>query len=288
MKTLFEIDEVKKYVIISASRMTDMPKYYPKELISEVSRRINKGEMIHTLVLWTKHPHSLLVNPLYDYLLYIKEQGIQLYLQLTITGLGGIQTGFDKNCKPLFLEPNAPLCEESLSLLSDLVLLVGKPERIRLRIDPIVRIADSNNDVFSNIKYLPLIVENARSKGITNFSFSFLEANTHNKVDTRFADLGLKIWPPNEDERIKTINWMNDICKKHDIKIYACSVPGLPMSKCIDGEFLESIHDSKLKTDLNQPFKRKLCGCTDSIDIGGWPPKKCYTGCQYCYAKSSY
>lgn len=30
-------------VILSASRMTDMPKYYPNEIINQVKNRLNKG-----------------------------------------------------------------------------------------------------------------------------------------------------------------------------------------------------------------------------------------------------
>ena len=69
-------------IILSASRMTDMPKFYPEVLIEEVNKRMDKG--IHTLVLWTKHPQSLLVNPLYDYLMDLKSKGIQLYIQLCL------------------------------------------------------------------------------------------------------------------------------------------------------------------------------------------------------------
>lgn len=288
MNTLFPIEQVKKYVILSASRMTDMPKYYPEDLIEEVEKRFNKDIYIHTLVLWTKHPNSLLTNPLHDYLLELKKRGIQLYIQLTITGFGGVPFGHAKNNKPLLLEPNAPKYEDSLLLLTQLIDLVGKPERIRLRIDPIVRVIDANNNVISNLKYFPIIVENASKLGISNFSFSFLESETHKKVDKRFKDLGLKIYPPDENERINTVKWVNEIEKKYNVKVFACSVPGLSISKCIDGIFLESIHDNQIKTDHKQPFKRKLCGCTESIDLGGWPPKKCYTGCQYCYSKSSY
>ena len=53
-------------IIISASRMTDMPKFYPKELINEVKSRMDKGTDMHTLVLWSKHPDSLLENELFN------------------------------------------------------------------------------------------------------------------------------------------------------------------------------------------------------------------------------
>ncbi len=291
MNTLFpleQLEQVKEFTILSASRMTDMPKYYSSDLILEVQNRIDKGINIHTLVLWTKHPIALLENPLFEFLKKLKSKGIQLYIQLTVTGLGGAVVGSKTDGSDLMLEPNAPKYKDSLLLLPKLIELVGKPERIRFRIDPILRVIDSNNRIISNLKYFPIIVENASKLGIVNFSFSFLEKNTHNKVDKHFDELGVAIAPPDENERLKTIQWMIELEQKYNINISACSVPGLPISKCIDGDFLQSIHDNKLLTSNKKPFKRKLCGCTVSIDIGGWPPKKCYTGCQYCYSKSSY
>lgn len=166
-------------IIISASRMTDMPRYYPQELINSVKTRIEKGINIHTLVLWTKHPGCLLMNPLKEFLLSLKQEGIQLYLQCTVTGLGKKVVGKCYDGKDLILEPNAPTMEEAIASLPQVIDLLGKPQRLRLRID---------------------------KKGNTN---------------------------------------------------------------------------------LAEPRKREMCGCTHSVDIGGWPPKTCFTACQYCYAKSS-
>ena len=61
------LQKEKEQIILSASRMTDMPKFYPEILIEEVNKRMDKN--IHTLVLWTKHPKPLLVNPLFDFLM---------------------------------------------------------------------------------------------------------------------------------------------------------------------------------------------------------------------------
>ena len=45
-------DEKKKNdsVVLSASRMTDMPKYYPDVLMKEVMTRSEKGVDVHTVV----------------------------------------------------------------------------------------------------------------------------------------------------------------------------------------------------------------------------------------------
>jgi len=90
--------------------------------------------------------------------------------------------------------------------------------------------------------------------------------------------------PPSNPEREKMLHWIEDLEKKLQVGIHPCCVPNMPISKCIDGEELMHLHDDHAPVSLKQPRKRKLCGCTESIDIGGWPPKKCYTGCLYCYA----
>lgn len=281
-------EEGKKYVVLSASRMTDMPKYYPKELIEAVKERIQRGQNIHTLVLWTKHPQALLTNPLHDFLKELKTEGIQLYVQLTITGMGRLPMGITSANKPLIMEPKAPTRQEAVATLPEVIHLLGNPLRIRLRLDPVIRFKDAASTLHSNLTMIPQIIEDTYKSGINTYSFSFVENGIHNKVDKRFRDLGITILPPNSEEREKTKVWFHSLMEKYKINIYSCSVPNFPKSSCIDGKLLEELHDEHLPVSQKQPVHRKLCGCTDSIDIGGWPPPKCYTGCQYCYAHSSY
>lgn len=275
-------------VVLSASRMTDMPKYYPRELIFEVDKRVQKGTDIHTLVLWTKHPYSLLLNPLYNYLISLKKNNIQLYIQLTITGLGKIPIG-EKQCgKSWIIEPNSSSYADALSILPDLIDLSGKPSRIRLRIDPIIKVKDCNGKVFSNLKYLPKIVNYSSNLDVRNFSFSLLEKNVHKKVNKRFSDIGCEIISLTQSERASLSKWLHKIESNYNVNIQSCCVPGFKNSSCIDGELLQKLHDCNRLTNLSLPKKREKCNCTYSIDIGGWPPKKCYTGCDYCYANSIY
>jgi len=264
-----------------------MPKYYPYELIDGVKKRLEQGTQIHTLILWTKHPRSLLINPLYNFLQELKAEKIQLFLQLTITGMGNLIIGKKSNGNPLIIEPNAPPFLEALSTLPQVIKLLENPQRIRLRIDPVIRIKDSQGKIFSNIKYLPVIISKTQHYGIKQFSFSFLESN-YQKVDRRFKKLGCTILPPDSSERKKTGQWLEKLQTKFDVDIYACCVPSFSDSKCIDGELLARLHDYNEPADLSQPRKREKCGCTQSIDIGGWPPKRCYTGCDYCYAFANY
>lgn len=271
-------------VILSASRMTDMPAFYPQELFYEVETRRQKGVPIHTLVLWTKHPASLLKEPLYSYLMGLRHNGgNQLYIQLTITGMGQLPMGTDLNGAPILIEPHAPKWEDAVTALPKVIELVGSPLRIRLRIDPILRFKDAAGVIQSNLGYMPKIIEATAPLGIKTYDFSFVE-NGYPSVTKRFEKLGLTLMPPDYVEREKTKAWLEQLCDQYKVNIYSCSVPGFPRSSCIDGALLEQLHDSHMPASKKPQLHRLLCGCTESIDIGGWPPKTCYTGCLYCYS----
>ena len=277
--------------ILSASCMTDMPAFYPKQLIEAVETRRKKGVQIHTLVLWTKHPSSLLKEPLNSYLTGLRNDGIQLYVQLTITGMGQLPMGTDVNGKPIVIEPHAPKWEDAVAVLPDVIDLLGNPLRVRLRIDPILRFKDAVGNIQSNLGYMPRIIEATAPLGIKTYSFSFVEdkgntelAKGHLKVNRRFEKLGLTLLPPSSEEREKLKAWVNELSDQYGVQIFSCSVPGFPKSSCINGAWLEQLHDSHMPTSHKECPSRALCGCTESIDLGGWPPKKCYTGCLYCYS----
>ncbi len=276
------------YVILSASCMTDMPRFYPEQLIDAVNSRIAKGQEIHTLVMWTKHPRSLLNEPLNSFLQSLKQQDTQLYLQLTVTGMGQVVMGTDINGNPVMMEPNAPTVEDSIAALDDVIDLVETPERIRFRIDPLLRYKDANGEIQSNYDFFEPILAQAAAKGIKNFSFSFVESGLHQKVNRRFQRLGLMLLPPTDEERKQFTVKFQALGKKYGVTISSCAVPGLSKSACIDAVLLQNLHDKHLPLNNKPAGKRPLCGCSASIDIGGWPPKKCFTGCQYCYSHSSY
>lgn len=277
-----------KYIILTASRMTDMPKYYPEQLIDSVIDRKNKGQMIHTLVMWTKHPRSLLIEPLFSFLQRLKQDGTQLYLQLTITGMGQMVMGTDINGNLVMMEPNAPTYADSIDALDEVIKLVENPMRIRLRIDPLIRYKDANGEIQSNYELFEPILSLTAAKGIKTYSFSFVESGMHKKVDNHFAHLGFTLLPPTDIERKDFAVKFQELEKKYGVIISSCAIPGFNKTACISAKLLENLHDKNLPLEDKPGRSRPLCGCSKSIDIGGWPPKKCYTGCQYCYSHSSY
>jgi DNA repair photolyase len=286
-KNIEDAKKVKR-VVLSASRMTDMPKFYPKDLIEEVETRLKKGIDIHTLVLWSKHPDSLLSGELYEYLIALKNKEIQLYYQCTITGMGSRVIGANSNGSNFILEPGVPNPYKAIKDLEKVIELLENPLRVKLRIDPIIRIKNAlTNEVFTNLVLAEEIMRETAKMGIKNYTFSFLENNVHNKVDRRFKEYEWKIITPSNEEKEKVYTWFREKGDRYGVNIQSCCVPGLSESRCIDGYLLNSLHDKKYEADLNEQRKRELCACTSSIDMGGWPTKKCYSGCKYCYANAS-
>ncbi len=275
---------VKKPIVISASRMTDMPAFYPEAIISEIEMRKSKGFTIHTIVLWTKHIRSIFKEPLFSYLKEQQKSGTQLYFQLTVTGMGSdVVIGYHQ--RKVFPEPCVPNMKASLAHVDDLIEFARNPHRIRLRVDPLIRVRDSQGNLYENYDKLPEIIELLAPKAIKNFTFSFLEKDIYKKVDNRFSRQGIEIISPDISERKLFAENMNTLADNLKVSITSCSVPGLPTSACINGQLLMNLHDQHWPLDLSQPHSRELCGCTKSVDIGGWPPKVCNSGCMYCYAR---
>ena len=282
-----KILDSKKGVILSASRMTDMPKFYPNELINEVQKRVDKEVDIHTLVLWSKHPNSLLVNPLNNYLKQLLAKGIQLYFQCTITGMGKLAIGDKDSSNKFVLEPAVPKPKTAINDLEKVIELLGNPLRVKLRIDPIIKLINiETNETYTNLTMVEPILKECSKLGIKNFTFSFLESDIHKKVDRRFQEYKWRIVSPSIDEKRKPYEWLQKKADKYNVSIKSCCVSGLEESRCIDGYLLSKLHDTNKMVDINEPRKRELCACTMSTDIGGWPPKKCYSGCKYCYANA--
>ena len=199
--------------------------------------------------------------------------------------------GVDHNGNPIVIEPHAPKWEDAVAELPKAIEQVGSPLRIRLRIDPILRFKDAAGEIRSNLEYMPKIIEATAPLGIKTYNFSFVEDKNdkeldkgHLKVNRRFEKLGVTILPPSLEERAGIKAWMDELSNQNSIQIFSCATPGMEKSSCINGAWLEQLHDSHMPTSHKECPSRALCGCTEFIDIGGWPPKKCFTGCLYCYS----
>lgn len=248
--------------VISASRRTDLVAYYPDAFVQAMEAY--PPDWVHTIVIWTKHPANM-----FDHVALNKMLGKydQLYVHFTITGMGGS-----------VLEPGTPKTEESLKLLPDLIRFVGRPERVRVRFDPIVNLR-MDGKRYSNIARYEEIAPTIREMGIASVSISWMQV--YRKVARRLEAHGVEVASYDLEEQWA---WMQEVSRRCGIALHACCVEGVPTSACIDGELLTRLHPKGERCSWARARdQRKLCGCTKSLDIG-WYSQVCPGGCLYCYA----
>lgn len=255
----------KKNVVISASRRTDLVGCFPEAFIE----RLNEypPEHVHSLVIWTKNPLPLLHNKLLRKKI---TQYAQIYLHLTVTGMGGSR-----------FEPHIPHSGQILRMLPDIVQLIGSPTRLAWRFDPIIHLKKADQR-YSNISFFPSLAEAFAGEKICSVKVSWL--SLYKKVMRNIKKIG---WEPEDvsvEKKKEQARKLERIALAHNQTIEYCCIEGFPVSRCIDGNLLQKLHPDGLPCSTN-PAKgqRMLCGCTASIDIG-WYNQSCLHGCVYCYA----
>ncbi|WP_243276993.1 DUF1848 family protein [Desulfallas sp. Bu1-1] len=250
--------------VITMSRRTDM-RWFAEKLIPVLSEKY-PPEKVHTVVCITKFPGFIYNGPYAEAL----KKYDHVFAHVTITGLGGTP-----------LEPNVPGWRDTAGELPGLIEFLGSPERIRLRVDPLVTIK-KNGTLISNIPLAEQIIVQAVEMGIFSFSTSFMEE--YPRVKRRLAGRGYEIITLTQDQRVRVIKRLKQVAQERGGALYTCAVPGFATSKCIDGALLQKLHPRKEPCSLEKaPGQRELCGCTKSVDIG-WYNMRCPSGCLYCYA----
>ncbi len=260
---LLDVEQIP--VVLSASRRTDLVACFPDFLIEKL--KDYPPERVHTIVIWTKNPENMLTNPLLRETL---ARYRQLYVHLTITGLGGS-----------VLEPRIPPWQEVAGMLPRLVDFTGDARRISWRFDPII-CAEVGGEIFSNFVLFPEIIPEVSKSGIPLCRTSWVEP--YAKVQRRCDKMGVTLSLHSPEERREHVRELSRIAREHGMEMRFCAMKDFPQSRCIDGELLSELHPDGLTCSrARAKGQRSLCGCTKSIDIG-WYSQKCPHGCLYCYA----
>lgn len=253
-------------VVVSLSRRTE-PYFYAERLAALLLARY-PPERVHTVVVWTKFPETVLLK-----LRTVLSMYSQVYVHLTVTGLGGT-----------LVEPRVARPEAVLAQIPPLVEFLGDPRRLRVRTDPLVMLR-RNGEVFSNLETAVQVIRAAAAMGVTAFSASFVEL--YPKVQRRLLRRGWEAVPLTPEERELVWEKLSAAAAATGAVLYGCCVPGTPVSRCIDGELLSALHPAGERCRVDKAKgQRALCGCTHSIDIG-WYNMTCPSGCLYCYANSA-
>jgi len=253
-------------VVLSASRRTDLVGCYSEYLIEKL--KAYPPKKVHTIVIWTKNPYNLIYH---QNLRDVLTSYSQLYIHLTITGLGGTP-----------LEPRIPPWPQVIDMLPQVVELAGGPERICWRFDPIITV-ECADEVFTNFQLFPVIAKHIAQHGITVCRTSW--ASPYKKVIRRMQQKGFVLKPVSPEEQKFQAHELEKIAGHFEMKLYYCSMEGFERSSCIDGKLLSKLHPGGLLCSVKKARgQRTLCRCTESIDIG-WYSLKCTHGCLYCYAE---
>ena len=250
-------------LVLSLSRRTD-PAWYTDHFLALLATRYPPAR-VHTLVLWTKLPHVFLQRRWRSCLRAYD----QVYFHVTVTGLGGTD-----------LEPGVPPPEAALKHLLALVELAGHPARVRLRPDPLIKVA-RRGAVITNVRAAQAIVRAGAGMGLVHFSTSFMAH--YPRVVRRLRRAGYEPLDFGPDEREEAVARLRAAAGP-GAKVDLCCVPGFPVSRCIDGELLAELHPrgERCRSD-KAAGQREHCGCTHSLDLG-WYGLSCPSGCLYCYA----
>ncbi len=281
-------------MIVSASRRTDLPRYYmewfirrlrggfvevPNPFNTHAIRRVSLSvDDVEAIVFWTRDP-----RPTLPYLRELADRGFLYLFQVTLTGY------------PRNLEPRAPEREETIVAIHALSEQLG-PQRVIWRYDPIL-LGGSGPRRLSPDFHRENFASLARSLGgvVRRVIVSIHDDYQGQRRRLREA-LGGALEPGLDEigqptpEMGTLLKDLSSLAAAEGMAIQACGEPeslrpwGVEPGACIDGTLLRElwgIETGKPK-DGGQ---RELCRCAPSVDIGVYD--SCPASCVYCYAQRS-
>ena len=261
-------------MIISASRRTDIPAFYPewfmnrlreKEVLvpnpynrKKVSRISLEKDAVDCIAFWTKNP-----APMIPYLQEISDMGYKYYFQVSITD-------YEED-----IEENVPDMADVMATFILMSEKIGK-ERMDWRFDPIL--LNKKYTIDYHIEKFEMMcrwLHKSTNRCILSFVDSY--------KDGAFSE-------PSEKEMRMMAAAFSQIAKYYKLPLYTCAEKvdlsefGIQHGACIDKEKIHRV--TGYKVDLEKDSgQRKECRCIKSIDIGAYDT--CVHGCKYCYATKS-
>ena len=268
-------------MIVSVSRRTDIPAFYPdwffrrlEEKYVYVRNPMNPRQVselrldrdsVDCFVFWTKNP-----GPMMDRLSALDEMEYPYYFQFTLTAYG------------TDLEPGVADKDEMIKIFRRLSRRIG-PERVVWRYDPVLLGGDYT------IQYHREWFEKM-CRALCGYTescvISFLDMYSRIKKNMEYQG----ILPLSQEDIRILASILGPIAARYGIRMSTCSEEmdleeyGIRKGECIDDRLIESItgHHLDVKRDDTQ---RASCGCVKSVDIGTY--HTCAHFCRYCYANLS-
>ena len=275
-------------MIISASRRTDIPAFYPEWFIrriragfctvpnpfnpQQVSRVSLDPQDVDVVVFWTRNP-----RPLFPHLDELDRRGFRYYFQFTLLN------------HPRQLEPKALPLDASLQAFHQLAERVGAA-RVIWRYDPIV-ITPQTQAVFHLQTYQSIAraLQGAALRSVVSLVDDYPKLRKRQKA---LAGQGMgwqAVAEPFPQEVGDMLRGMAEAAQAHGMEIASCAEPfdlrpyGIAPGKCVDDGYILRTFGLQV-SQSKDPSQRPACGCVLSKDIGMYDT--CPFGCQYCYASN--
>jgi hypothetical protein len=273
-----------KTKIISASRRTDIPKYYSKWFMKRIAEgfvyyrtpfspnhyRVSllPGD-VQAIVFWSKDP-----RPLIPYLKELDDRGYDFLFQFTITGMPS----------PSPFERCVPSPQEMVTTFKQLSDRYG-PRRVLWRFDPILLSSQTDPDFYLH-QFSKLARELSGATKRCYFSFAHFYERAKIAFNQVLKPQGIACYDPDVSEKRLLAGRLAEIAGEYGMILLSCCCDyllgdGIEKAHCIDGVLINELFPAKA-TERKIVPTREGCGCTESRDIGVMDT--CPHGCVYCYA----
>lgn len=220
---------------------------------------------------WTKNPR--LVGELYkNHIESLRTQGTIILAQVTIN--------------PGYQDVLEPGINETYWEMSNFIDLLGGPQHVRMRFDPII-------PGYTTPGMFRRHCEIAARYGITHTTVNFLIPGYKNVGQTLMLH-GIRTKELTTAEKADVLNHLVEMAGNYGIKIAVCAesaglaqmVPDVLPARCADPDWAIALGANG--EFRNRP-SRKGCGCCYSADWGQYENGggyRCPHRCLYCYAKA--
>lgn len=279
-----------KFMIISASRRTDIPAFYAEWFLNrvragyctvlnpfnrnQISRVSLDPDNVDMIVFWTRNP-----RPLFPHLEELEERGLDFYFQYTLIG------------NPRCLDPKSPSLNAAVKTFQELADRIG-PERVIWRYDPMV--FSSAIPVERHRTQFARLADTLAGR-TRRVVVSIMDdyAKTHKRM-AELAEQGVTRYSPQDLPAGKfesLMRFLADTAAAHAMEITSCAEVidltsfGIRPGKCVDDDYIRRVFGKEV-VHKKDPSQREECGCVASRDIGVYDT--CLYGCRYCYATRSF
>lgn len=285
--------------IISASRRTDIPRYFGRwfaerrrEGVAEFRNVFGgkgsaslRDEDVLGFLFWTKY-----AGPFAAELQALRNDGVPFVFQYTITGYG-------RDVEPHVTERSRAI-DDFLAVSQAL----PSPACIQWRYDPIIlsgsTTADFHRRNFGEIadalegatRVVNVSIVEPYQKAIRRLLdpsvlYRRVDPSRHKTVAKRYPDL-----PQVGSEIEELLRELAELARDHGMELRSCSNPewSLPRSQC-SGLALFTPYGEQITTRvaaLRSGPSRDACRCVEVVDIG--MDNTCLAGCKYCYVVTSH